>query len=116
MPAASDTIFGKILAKEIPATFLHEDDRCIAIRDVHPQAPLHALVIPKRPIASLAEATEEDAALLGHLLVVARRVAEEAGHGKAFRVVANSGAGAGQSVMHLHLHVLGGRPMTWPPG
>jgi histidine triad (HIT) family protein len=111
-----DTVFGKIIRREIPAALLHEDDRCIAIRDVNPQAPLHALVIPKRPIASLGEAVEADAALLGHLLVVARRVAEAAGYGAAFRVVANAGAGAGQSVMHLHLHVLGGRPMTWPPG
>ena len=113
---SSDTIFGRILRNEIPAKRLHEDDRCIAIADVRPQAPLHALVIPKKPIVSLAEATPDDAALLGHLLVVAREVAEAAGHGDAFRVVANSGAGAGQSVMHLHLHVLAGRPMTWPPG
>ena len=116
MPATPDTLFGKILRGEIPATFLHQDDRCVAIRDIHPAAPLHALVIPRKAIASLAEAVEADASLLGHLLVVARQVAEAAGYGAAFRVVANSGAGAGQSVPHLHFHVLGGRPMTWPPG
>jgi histidine triad (HIT) family protein len=113
---SSDTIFGRILRNEIPAKRLHEDEHCIAIEDIRPVAPLHALVISKKPIASLAEATPEDAALLGHLLVVARKVAEAAGHGDAFRVVANSGAAVGQSVMHLHFHVLGGRPMSWPPG
>ena len=116
MPASPDTIFSKILRGEIPATFLHQDDRCVAIRDIRPAAPLHALVIPRKAIASLAEAVEADASLLGHLLVVARAVAEAAGYGAAFRVVANSGAGAGQSVPHLHFHVLGGRPLTWPPG
>lgn len=113
---SSDTVFGKILEGRIPARRLHEDEQCIVIADVNPQAPFHALVIPRRPIVSLAEATEGDAALLGHLLVVARQVAEKAGCGSAFRVVANAGAGAGQSVLHLHFHVLGGRPMTWPPG
>jgi histidine triad (HIT) family protein len=108
---AKDTIFGKILRKEVPAKFLHEDDRCVVIADVHPQAPLHALVIPRKPLESLGEAVEADAALLGHCLVVAREVAERAGHGKAFRVVSNAGAGAGQTVPHLHFHVLGGRPL-----
>ena len=110
------TIFGRILAGEIPAKRLHEDDDCIVIADIAPQAPLHALVIPKKPIASLAAATAADAALLGRLLLVAQSVAVKAGHGAAFRVVANSGAGAGQSVMHLHFHVLAGRPLHWPPG
>jgi histidine triad (HIT) family protein len=114
--ASPDTVFGKILRGEIPAKTLHSDDRCIAIADVSPQAPFHALVIPRRPIASLADASAEDEATLGHLLLVAREVATKAGCGAAFRVVANSGAGAGQSVMHLHLHVLGGRAMKWPPG
>jgi histidine triad (HIT) family protein len=113
---SSETVFGKILAGTIPAKRLHEDDRCIVIADIQPQAPFHALVIPRKPLVSLAEATEADAPLLGHLLVVAREVAERAGHGAAFRVVANTGEVAGQSVMHLHLHVLGGRPMRWPPG
>jgi histidine triad (HIT) family protein len=113
---AGDTIFGKIARGEVPTTFLHQDEHCVAFRDLHPQAPFHALVIPRRPIASLAEASEADAALIGHLMVVARKVAREAGHGAAFRVVTNAGAEAGQSVMHLHLHVLAGRPMGWPPG
>ena len=116
MSASPDTVFGKILRGEIPATFLHQDDRCVAIRDIRPAAPLHALVIPRKPLTSLAEATEEDAALLGHLLVVARQVAEAAGYGDAFRLVANTGAEAGQSVPHLHFHVLGGRELAWPPG
>ena len=112
----ADTVFGKILRGEIPAKVLHTDALCIAIADVAPQAPLHALVIPKKPIPSVADATAEDEGLLGHLLLVAKKVATDAGHGKAFRLVVNSGAGAGQSVPHLHVHVLGGRSMTWPPG
>jgi histidine triad (HIT) family protein len=108
---AKDTVFAKILRKEIPATFLHEDADCVVIEDVHPQAPFHALVIPKKPLESLADATAADQALLGRLLLVAREVAEKAGHGKAFRIVSNAGAGAGQSVPHLHIHVLAGRPL-----
>jgi histidine triad (HIT) family protein len=112
----SDTIFGKILRGEVPATFLHQDDRCVAIRDVSPQAPLHALVIPRKPLRSLAQAAAEDASLLGHLLLVATSVAASEGHGDAFRTVINSGEGAGQSVHHLHVHVLAGRALSWPPG
>ena len=107
----ADTVFGKILRGELPAKLLHQDDRCVVIADIAPQAPLHALVIPRKALASLAEATEADAALLGHCLLVARKVAEAAGHGQAFRVVANAGEGAGQSVPHLHFHVLAGRPL-----
>lgn len=110
-----DTIFHRIMRREVPATFLHEDDRCVVIRDLHPQAPFHALVIPKATLESVGTATDGDAALLGHLLVVARKVAEQAGCGHAFRVVTNAGAGAGQSVPQLHLHVLGGRTLEWPP-
>jgi histidine triad (HIT) family protein len=113
---SGDTIFGKIIRGEVPSVTLHADDRCLVIRDVHPQAPFHALVIPKKPIVSLATAQADDQALLGHLLLVAKQVAEKAGCGHAFRVVANAGEGAGQSVAHLHFHVLGGRPMKWPPG
>ena len=109
---ASDTIFGRILRGEIPATLLHQDEFCIVIEDIHPQAPFHALVIPRDPLASLAEASPKHQALLGHCLLVARAVAEKGGCGKAFRIVSNAGAGAGQSVPHLHFHVLGGRPMT----
>ena len=113
---SSDTVFGKILRGEIPAKTLHSDDRCIAIADASPQAPFHALVIPRKPLVSLADAKPEDEALLGHLLLVGRDVAAKAGCAAAFRVVTNAGAGAGQSVMHLHVHVLGGRPLKWPPG
>jgi histidine triad (HIT) family protein len=109
---AADTVFAKILRREIPATFLHEDDQCVVIKDAHPQAPLHLLVIPKKPLESLADAAASDQALLGHLLLVAKAAAEKAGHGKAFRIVANAGAGAGQTVPHLHIHVLAGRQLS----
>ncbi len=112
----TDTLFGKIIAREIAADIVYEDERCLAFKDIHPQAPLHVLVIPKQAVAKLADAKEGDEALLGHLLLVANRVAREQGHGEAYRVVVNNGAGAGQSVFHLHLHVLAGRALTWPPG
>lgn len=111
----SETIFEKIINKEIPADIVHEDDRTLAFRDVNPQAPVHILVIPKQPIAKLADAGEDQAELLGHLLLVANRVAADAGL-EDYRVAVNNGAGAGQSVFHLHLHVLGGREFSWPPG
>jgi histidine triad (HIT) family protein len=112
----ADTLFGKIITREVPADIVYEDERCLAFKDIDPQAPLHVLVIPKHAVAKLADAKEEDEALLGHLLRVANRVAREQGHGEAYRVVVNNGAGAGQSVFHLHLHVLAGRTFTWPPG
>jgi histidine triad (HIT) family protein len=112
----ADTIFGKILRGEMSADVLHQDDRCMAIGDINPQAPFHALVIPRKPLRSLADAAAEDASLLGHLLLVAKSVAGSAGYGDAFRTVLNSGERAGQSVHHLHVHVLAGRPFTWPPG
>jgi histidine triad (HIT) family protein len=110
-----DTIFGKIARGEAPAELIYEDDRAIAFHDVNPQAPTHILVIPRKPIERLSAAEDADEALLGHLLGVARRVAADAGLTD-FRVVVNDGAGAGQTVFHLHLHVLGGRPLGWPPG
>jgi histidine triad (HIT) family protein len=110
------TLFEKIIAKELPASFLYEDDLCIAIRDINPQAPLHALVIPRKPIVKLSDSTPEDQALLGHLLLVANKVAADAGYADAFRLIINNGAAAGQSVFHIHFHVLGGRPLSWPPG
>jgi histidine triad (HIT) family protein len=113
---SGDTIFARILRKEIPAQFLHEDDRCAVFRDVSPQAPTHLLVVPKKPLRSLAEAQAEDEGLLGHLLLVAADVARKETGGRGFRIVVNSGADAGQSVFHLHVHVLAGRPLTWPPG
>ncbi len=110
-----DTIFGKIVRGEASAEVVYEDDRAMAFRDASPRAPTHILVVPRKPIATLRDAGEEDEALLGHLLRVASRVAGDAGL-EDFRVVVNNGAGAGQTVFHLHLHVIGGRPMTWPPG
>ncbi|ETN64494.1 protein kinase C inhibitor [Anopheles darlingi] len=115
-PAAEDTIFGKILRKEIPCTFIHEDDKCVAFNDISPQAPVHFLVIPRKPIAQLSKASEEDGALLGHLMLVGKKLAAEQGLGDGFRVVINDGANGAQSVYHLHLHFLGGRQMKWPPG
>jgi histidine triad (HIT) family protein len=110
-------VFARILRREIPAQVLHEDHLCLAFRDVQPQAPVHFLVVPKRPLATLADAAEEDKAVLGHLLLVAARVARELGVGvEGFRTVINSGARAGQSVFHMHVHVLAGRDLRWPPG
>lgn len=105
----SDTIFGKIIRGEIPSDFLYEDEHCIAINDVHPQAPVHVLVIPKRGIPRLVDAAADDQVLLGHLMLVAGKVAEQLGVGDAFRLVVNNGAGAGQTVFHLHLHIIAGR-------
>jgi histidine triad (HIT) family protein len=110
-------LFCRIIAKEIPADFVHLDDRSIVIRDINPQAPTHLLVIPLDHIESLDEASQKDEALLGHLLRVSAKVANAAGLGDTgYRTVINTGAGAGQSVFHLHVHVLGGRVMNWPPG
>ncbi len=109
------TLFQKIIDREIPADIVYEDDDALAFRDIQPQAPTHVLVIPKKPIAKIADMTEDDRAILGHVLWVARTVAAEAGL-EDYRLVINSGEGAGQTVFHLHVHVLGGRPMAWPPG
>lgn len=111
-----DTIFGKIIRREIPADIVYEDDLALAFRDIAPQAPTHILVIPKKPLPSLADAAPEDEALMGHLMMTAQRVAVEAGLENGYRVVINTAADGGQTVNHLHLHVLGGRQMTWPPG
>jgi len=111
-----NTIFGKIIEREIPATIVYEDDHCLAFRDINPQAPTHVLLIPKKEIPRLVDATEEDEALLGHLMLVASKIARQLGAGDAFRLVVNNGAEVGQSVFHLHLHILAGRRMTWPPG
>ena len=111
----ADTIFGKIARGEAEADVVYEDDRAMAFRDLNPQAVVHLLVIPRKPIAKLSEAADEDADLLGHLMLVARRVAADAGL-EDFRLVVNNGASAGQTVFHLHLHVIGGRSLTWPPG
>jgi len=112
-----DCLFCKIISGGIPAEFLHQDDHCVAISDINPQAPKHVLIIPREHLESLDEASHKDEAMLGHLLRVAARIANEAGLSESgYRTVVNTGAGAGQSVFHLHVHVLGGRTMNWPPG
>ena len=114
---ADETIFSKIIRREIPADIVYEDEQALAFRDVSPQAPTHILVIPKEPLASVADAREQDAALLGHLMVVARKVACDEGILEdGFRLVVNTGKDGGQTVPHLHIHILGGRPLSWPPG
>lgn len=112
----SETIFAKIIRKEIPADIVFEDDLCLAFKDVNPQAPTHVLIIPKKPIPKLAEASDEDQALLGHLLLKTREIAASLGLGDAYRIAINNGEQAGQTVFHLHLHLLAGRPFSWPPG
>jgi histidine triad (HIT) family protein len=110
------TLFEKIIDREIPGTFVHEDEQCVAIKDINPAAPMHLLVIPRKPIPRLCDATPDDQVLLGHLLLTANKLAAQHGNGEAFRIAINNGAGAGQSVFHLHVHVMGGRPLKWPPG
>ena len=114
--AANDTIFGKILRKEIPCDFIYEDEKCVAFHDIGAQAPVHFLVIPRKPIPKLSLATDEDEGLLGHLMIVGKTVAKNLGMVDGFRVVVNDGKNGAQSVYHLHLHFLGGRQMEWPPG
>lgn len=111
-----ETIFSKIIRREIPADIVYEDNLALAFRDISPQAPVHILVIPKQPLARLSEAQSQDHAILGHLLLTAKRVAAEAGLDNGYRIVINDGPDGGQTVNHLHLHILGGRPMHWPPG
>lgn len=111
----SETIFSKIIDREIPADIIYEDDQCLAFRDINPQAPVHFLVIPKKPIPKLSDADEIDKELLGHLLLVSNTLAAREGLDD-FRLNVNNGAGASQTVFHLHVHVLGGRPFSWPPG
>ena len=112
----SDTLFTKIINREIPADIVYEDDLCLAFKDINPQAPVHLLLIPKHPIAKLADAESNDHKVLGHLMIKAGEIAREQGLADAFRLVANNGAGAGQEVFHLHFHILAGRSFTWPPG
>ncbi|MEK6197045.1 MAG: HIT domain-containing protein [Desulfobacterales bacterium] len=112
----SETIFSKIINKEIPSDVVYEDDLSFAFRDINPQAPVHILIIPKKPIPQLTDAAISDQELLGHLMLVANKVAEMEGVVDAFRLVLNNGAGAGQEVMHMHFHLLAGRSFTWPPG
>ena len=115
--AEQDCIFCQVVAGEISADIIYRDERALAFRDINPQAPVHALVIPREHMESLDEAAGRDETTLGHLLRVAARVANEQGLSESgYRTIINTGAGAGQSVFHLHLHVVGGRPLHWPPG
>ena len=115
MPRIDKTLFEKIIDREIPAEIVHEDETCVAFRDINPQAPLHVLIVPRKVIEKLGDMTEGDEAVVGHMMRIAGDIARAEGFND-FRAVFNSGAGAGQEVFHLHLHVLAGRPFTWPPG
>ncbi len=112
---SNTTIFSQILSGEIACDEVYSDEKCLAFRDIQPQAPIHILVIPRKPIESLETAQIDDQELLGHLLLVAAKVAKKEGLSH-WRTVFNTGSEAGQTVFHLHLHVLGGRPLAWPPG
>ncbi len=112
----TETIFSKIIRREIPADIVYEDDQCLAFHDITPQAPVHILVVPKKNIAMLSDATADDEGLLGHLINTAGMIAQREGHGDAFRLIINNGKGAGQTVFHLHVHILAGRALGWPPG
>lgn len=114
--AGEKTIFKRIIDREIPAKIVYEDDLCLAFHDVHPQAPVHVLVIPKKEIPSAADLTAEDQLLAGHLLLTVAKIAAQLGLEKGYRIVVNCGPWGGQSVDHLHLHLLSGRPLNWPPG
>ncbi|URR36097.1 histidine triad nucleotide-binding protein [Thermosynechococcus sp. HN-54] len=113
---STETIFSRIIRREIPADIVHEDELCLAFRDINPQAPVHILVIPKKPIPQLSLAEPADHRVLGHLLLTAKRIAEAEGLTNGYRIVINNGPDGGQTIYHLHLHLLGGRAMQWPPG
>ena len=111
------TLFSKIISREIPARIVYEDDLCLAFHDIQPQAPVHILIIPKQEIPRIAEASVADEPLLGHLVYIAQVIAQQQGlHDSGFRLVINNGPDGGEAVPHLHLHVLGGRALQWPPG
>ncbi len=110
------TLFEKIINRQIPAKFAYEDEKCVAIYDINPQSPTHILIIPKKRIARIAEAKQDEAELLGHLLVTASKVAAEQNLSSGYRLVINNGPHGGETVPHLHVHLLGGRPLDWPPG
>jgi histidine triad (HIT) family protein len=111
----TDTIFAKMIAGELPVEFIYEDDLCVVINDINPVAPIHCLIIPREPITMLSRANAHHQSLLGHLFLVANEMAEKKGLSD-YRCVINNGPEAGQSVFHLHLHLMGGRGMSWPPG
>ncbi len=110
------TLFTKIINREIPAEIIYEDDLCIAFNDINPQAPLHALLVPKQVIPKLSDSSEQAQSLLGHLMLTAPHIANQQGYADAFRIVINNGEAAGQTVFHLHIHIIAGRDLTWPPG
>jgi histidine triad (HIT) family protein len=112
----SDTIFQKIIDKELPADIVYEDDSCLAFKDINPVAPVHILIIPKKKIEKISDSNQEDKELLGHLFLVAGDIAKDLGIEEAFRLVVNNGAGAQQTVFHLHIHLIAGREFQWPPG
>ncbi len=112
----TETLFSKIINREIPADIVYEDDLCLAFKDINPQAPVHILLIPKQPVVKVADATVADQALLGHLLIKAGEIARDQGYEDAFRLVINNGEAAGQTVFHLHIHILAGREFSWPAG
>ena len=111
-----ETIFTKIINKEIPANIVHEDDDCLVFHDIAPKAPVHLLAIPKKPIQSMAHIEQADQAVIGHLMHVIRKVADDMGLEAGYRVVTNCGDDGGQEVQHIHFHILGGRKLSWPPG
>ncbi len=111
---SDETIFSKIIKREIPADIVYEDDKCLAFKDINPQAPVHVLLIPKKNIAKLADCTDTE--LLGHMMSMTAKIAADQGCADEFRVVVNNGVDAGQTVFHLHFHILGGRQFRWPPG
>lgn len=114
---AAKTLFQKIFDQEIPAVIVHEDDRCVAFRDISPQAPVHILIVPRKVIPRIAEASPSDESLLGHLLLTAGEIARREGIAESgFRLAINNGPHGGETVPHLHVHLLGGRPLDWPPG
>jgi histidine triad (HIT) family protein len=113
---AEKTLFQKIMDREEPGDILYEDDRCVALRDINPQAPTHVLIVPRKPISTLDALTEDDEALVGHLFLIAQKVAAEEGLSDGYRTVFNNGPDARQTVDHIHLHLIGGREMSWPPG
>ena len=113
---ADKTLFEKIIDGEIPSTMLHEDDRCVAFADVNPQAPVHILIVPRKPLPGIEDMTATDESLVGHLFTVANSVAKDQDLGKGYRLVINNGEHGQQSVPHLHLHLIGGRQLSWPPG
>ena len=113
---SSESLFAKIINREIPADIVYEDDLCLAFKDVNPQAPLHILVIPKKQIEKISDAGEDEQDLLGHLFLKAGEIARNNGYGEAYRLIINNGEDAGQTVFHLHIHILAGRNFAWPPG